>query len=409
MTQFATDDELDTVSTQPEPIFISEIKPTNFLSFGPDTEAIELRALNVLIGANGSGKSNLIEAIAFLRAAPTGFQKVTGQGGGVAKWIWKGAPDNDASIYAAINNAAYEPYLQHTVSFRPNNFAFQLAYEEIEDAVDMKDEGTNPFRAVNEEGRLEITAEGETEIIDSEVADKNASLLARFRDPERYKQLTYLAEQYGKISIYRDWRFGRDNVLRNSQKADALDDRLEENYSNLSVFLNRLKEDTRVGEQLLEHLRNIYGGLEDFEVEITEEGTLLTIHEKNFPISAMRLSDGTLHYLALLAILCDPDPPSLICIEEPEIGLHPDLIHILAGLLRDASQKTQLIVTTHSDILVDALTKYPETVVVCEKWDGQTEMKRLDKDELAVWLEDYSEGYSLGKLWRRGQLGGTRW
>ena len=111
-----------------------------------------------------------------------------------------------------------------------------------------------------------------------------------------------------------------------------------------------------------------------------------------------------LRYLCLLAILCDPDPPPLICIEEPELGLHPDILPKLADLLVEASHRTQLIITTHSDILVDAMTERPEVVVVCEKHEGATTMRRLKKDELASWLEKYR----LGQLWTKGQIGGTR-
>lgn len=111
------------------------------------------------------------------------------------------------------------------------------------------------------------------------------------------------------------------------------------------------------------------------------------------------------HYLSLLAILFDPDPPPLICIEDPELGLHPDLLPKLADLLKDASQRTQLIVTTHSDILVSAMTDMPEVVVVCEKHDGRTVMKRLEREDLKEWLKRYR----LGDLWTRGELGGTRW
>ena len=112
-----------------------------------------------------------------------------------------------------------------------------------------------------------------------------------------------------------------------------------------------------------------------------------------------------MRYMALLAVLCHPEPPSLVCIEEPEIGLHPDVIVEVADLLREASERCQLIVTTHSDVLVDALTDLPESVVVCEKPDGQTQLKRLDPDDLKSWLEDHR----LGQLWRSGELGGNRW
>ena len=112
-----------------------------------------------------------------------------------------------------------------------------------------------------------------------------------------------------------------------------------------------------------------------------------------------------MRYLCLLAILLHPEPPSLIGIEEPELGLHPDLLPGLADLLVEASERTQLIVTTHSDVLVDALTERPESVVVCEKNDGQTEMRRLDKADLDKWLKEYR----LGDLWTSGELGGNRW
>ena len=87
------------------------------------------------------------------------------------------------------------------------------------------------------------------------------------------------------------------------------------------------------------------------------------------------------------------------------MGLHPDLLPTLSDLMREASERTQLIVTTHSDVLVDALTDRPENVVVCEKHYGQTEMRRLDKDDLTKWLKDYR----LGDLWTSGELGGNRW
>ena len=114
---------------------------------------------------------------------------------------------------------------------------------------------------------------------------------------------------------------------------------------------------------------------------------------------------GQLRYLCLLAILCQPDPPPLVCLEEPELGLHPDILPGLARLLVDASKRFQLIVTTHSDVLVDALSDQPENVLVCEKREGQTRMRRLSREELAPWLERYR----LGELWNSGSLGGNRW
>ena len=238
-----------------------------------------------------------------------------------------------------------------------------------------------------------------------ETVNMELSILAQRRDPEIYPEITYLAETYEKFRIYREWSFGRNTIFREPQRADMRNDRLEEDFSNLGLFLSRLRKSPKVKKAILDGLKDLYEGITDFE-PFVEGGTVqMVFHEGDFSIPATRLSDGTLRYLCLLAILCDPTPPPLICIEEPELGLHPDILPKLADLLVAASERTQLIVTTHSDILVDAMTERPEVVVVCEKHDGHTQMKRLDKKDLEVWLEKYR----LGQLWTKGMLGGNRW
>jgi predicted ATPase len=100
-----------------------------------------------------------------------------------------------------------------------------------------------------------------------------------------------------------------------------------------------------------------------------------------------------------------PNPPPVICIEEPELGLHPDVLPVLAELFKDASERCQLIITTHSDILVDAMTDAPESIMVCERHSEGTSIKRLSETELRPWLEKYR----LGELWSSGEIGGNRW
>jgi predicted ATPase len=235
--------------------------------------------------------------------------------------------------------------------------------------------------------------------------DPEESILAQRRDPDHYPGLTYLGQAFGQIKLYREWSFGRYTPPRLPQKADLPNDFLEESACNLGLVLNRLKREPKVKKQLLEAMRKLYEGVTDFDV-IIEGGTVqVFFQEGNITVPATRLSDGTLRYLCLLAILCHPKPPPLVCIEEPELGLHPDILPTLSDLLRDASERCQLIVTTHSDVLVDALTDTPESVIVCEKHQGQSELRRLSKDELSDWLERYS----LGELWRKGELGGNRW
>ena len=147
-------------------------------------------------------------------------------------------------------------------------------------------------------------------------------------------------------------------------------------------------------------MTDLYDRFIDYEVVINAGTTQLFFTErikgKRQAIPAQKtvrrkLSD----ILCLLSILYNPTPPPVVCIEEPELGLHPDIVVRLAKHLQAASEHMQLIVTTHSDILVDALSDVPESIVVFDNENGATQMNRLDRDELGPWLEKYR----LGQLW----------
>lgn len=402
----------------------------NILSFGPESEELELRNLNVLIGPNGAGKSNLIEAIALMRAAPADVRAVLRKGGGAGEWIWKGNMHDSASIELILDYPTGKLPLRHSFSFYADEQGFRLDDENIENAepyagmkepyfyyrlqkgypvVNMitssEDTDEQQLREKNGGYNAKIYPERKERQLQREKINMELSILAQRRDPEHYPEISYLAEAYEDIRIYREWSFGRNTVFREPQKADMRNDRLEEDFSNLGLFLNRLRRTPKSKKAILKGLRDLYEGISDFDVSV-EGGTVQVFFtEGDFSIPATRLSDGTLRYLCLLAILYDPQPPALVCIEEPELGLHPDILPKLADHLIEASKKTQIIITTHSDILVDTMTEQPESVVVCERHDGHTEMKRLEPGKLSKWLEKYR----LGELWTRGQLGGTRW
>lgn len=382
----------------------------NLLSFGPESARLELHSLNVLIGPNGSGKSNLLEALALLRAtpnrvSPNDLRTIIGRGGGVGEWIWKGNPKGAAVLEAIVDNPRGQQPLRHLLAFRAEQQTFRLDDERIEYENPYPGELTPYFFYRYQQGRPVIQLSGGERKLARESVEPDISILAQRRDPDTYPVITELAVDYDRIRLFREWSFGRNTVFREPQKADLRTDQLEEDFSNLGLFLNRLRRQPKAKSELLGALRDLYEGLTDFDVSV-EGGTVQVFFtEGEYTIPATRLSDGTLRYLCLLAILCDPEPPPLIGIEEPELGLHPDILPKIADLFLKASKRTQLIVTTHSDVLVDAFTEHPETIVVCEKHAGQTSMKRLESEQLALWLEDYR----LGELWTRGELGGTRW
>jgi predicted ATPase len=382
------------------------IKLTNFLSFGPETTSIDLKSLNIIIGINDVGKSNLIEAVALMRATPMDIGAVVRKGGGASEWIWKGKRDSTATIEVVVSYPKGKQSLVHLLSFYSENGRFQLNDETVENEYAYGGE-KRPYFYYHFEGGHPIvnTNDGTKRQLAKEKIDPTLSILSQRRDPEHYPEISYLADVYGSIRIYREWSFGRNTVFREPQKADMRNDRLEEDFSNLGLFLNRMRQHPKAKKEILEGLGELYENLSDFDVKI-EGGTVqVFLTENEFTIPATRLSDGTLRYLCLLAILCDPKPPSLICIEEPELGLHPDILPKLADYLVAASKRTQLIVTTHSDIIINAMSERPEVVLVCEKRNGCTEIRRLKENDLKVWLEQYR----LGQLWIQGQLGGTRW
>jgi predicted ATPase len=388
-------------------MLIHAIQLNNFLSFGDKAETISLNALNVIIGPNGSGKSNLLESIELFRSAPEQLLKPIREGGGVQDWLWKGAKGiPTASLDIIVNYPIGSQNLRHVLSFTAVNQRFEIVDEKIENEHRVVSGKPDPYFYYHfNSGRPTLNVNGDKRILRQEDIDLERSILAQRRDPDQYPEITYLAQQFSRVRLYREWSFGRYTIPRLPQKPDLPNDILEPDGSNLGLVLHRLQGEPPVKQRLLRALRALYEGIDDYYVNI-EGGTVqVCILERQFKVPATRLSDGTLRYLCLLAILCHPAPPPLVCIEEPELGLHPDVLPTLADLMKEASERCQLIVTTHSDVLVDAMTDQPESVLVAEKTDLGTTLTRLDNEKLKPWLEKYR----LGQLWTRGEIGGTRW
>ena len=389
---------------------LKTIKLTNLLSFGAETEITFNTGLNVLIGANGSGKSNLIEAISLLQAMPKDLTKAVRDGGGIQEWLWKGEENPIAKIEAVIQNPNGQQPLRHALQFRATNYRIEVISELIENEKMYQGAGYNQryfyYKYDGKQATVNERAESGRELHWQNI-ETDQSILAQRQDPDAYPEMAYLSSNYQKIRLYREWQFGRDTRPRKPQKADEANDFLEENISNLALILNSLRQNRDAKRKLLEALKLFYESIEDFDIRIQGGYVEIFFQESNFnaPIPATRLSDGTLRYLSLLAILLHPNPPPLICIEEPELGLHPDVLPTLIDLLKEAAQKTQVIITTHSADLVDALSDTPEAVLVFDKQQGSTTVTRLNKEDLADWLKDYS----LGQLWSRGHIGGNRW
>jgi len=391
--------------------FIRTLRLQNFLSYGREGEEIELQPLNVLIGANASGKSNLIEAIGLLKATPTDLTYPIRKGGGISDFLWKGEKNiPTAEIQATLDSSVENMPLCYRIKFTVAGHRLEIVDEAVENERPYAYNDDVYFYYRYQQGRpvlnIKTTSEGQrsqrTLRRDDLIPDQ--SVLSQRKDPDQYPELTYLGNQFSSISLYRDWHIGRDSEARLPQKTDLPEHPLLEDGSNLGLVLNNLEY--QLGTRpIVEKLKKFYDEAEELTIKIYGGTVQIFIREEGLiqPIPATRLSDGTLRYLFLMALLLDPTPPPLICIEEPEIGLHPDILPTIAEMLIEASQRTQLIITTHSDALVSSLP--PESVVVCDRDQMGSHLRRLDPNRLKKWLEDYS----LGEIWRMGEIGGNRW
>ena len=207
----------------------------NFLSFGPETPPLELKNLNVLIGANGSGKSNLIEAIVLLQNCPLKIRDVILQGGGVSEWIWKGGKSKEASVEVIVENPKGHHLLRHVLAFRVENQSFRLHDERIENEKADLNADKPYFHYKYNRGSPVVGVTGGERKLEHQEVEKDSSILAQRKDPDSYPEITYLGNVYSQISIYREWAFGRDSIFRHPQRADVQNTRLLEDFSNLGL------------------------------------------------------------------------------------------------------------------------------------------------------------------------------
>lgn len=336
---------------------------------------LELGRLNVLIGANGAGKSNFIAFFRLINRILDGqLQTTVGLAGGPDALLHFGRKKTEelhAEMYFGNNGYRF--------TLRPTQDNRMMFYRE---ALWWNKHGD--WRPAS--GHFESYAEeqkGKTRIYQHVVPAMRSWRLYHFHDT-------------GSSAMVKQVHSIKDN------------ESLRDDARNLAAFLLRLKNHHEEHYQRIVkairlvapffgdfHLRPSVDNSDKIELEWTESG-------QDEPFAASALSDGTLRFICLATVLLQPENfmPKTVLIDEPELGLHPFAISVLAGLMKSAAHKHQLIVSTQSVELVNEFEV--DDLIVVDKRNGESTFKRLNVDSLSEWLDDYS----LGDLWKKNLLGG---
>lgn len=372
--------------------------------------------LNILIGPNGSGKSNLLRALGVLRTGATGeLPKEVLRLGGIAPLLWDGQAKElawtvetdplDAERDPTRESLTYELRLQQLGA----SSAYRIEHEQLANYF-LKNAGVKktPKKFLDRDPNNAVTFDFQERRLvahEGSVPDEQ-TLLPLIAGPFGNPIALRFKDMLAGWSIYHDIHVDQQAALRQAAVA-RMDSKIATDGQNLIPVLHTLYTSNRDFKRLVDDAMRVAFS-NDYEELIfppaADQRIQLRVrwHSLRTEQPASDLSDGTIRFLLLLAILANPTPGSLIAIDEPEMGLHPSMLPIVAELCVDASERSQLILTTHSPQLLDAFTKTPPTTTVVQSLEGETHLVVVDGDDLARWLKDYS----LGALYRSGELEG---
>lgn len=355
-------------------------------------ENFELKSLNVLIGGNGAGKTNFIEFFRFLRAMmelplpdlnASNLQSYVMDYGGMSALLFNGP-----KVTEAIEAEMY---------FGENGYRFTLTPTRDDRALINHEEryfsgSSTPWLNW---GSGQLRPELLTE------KDKPGT-----RGPDSKSPGFYIYKAIENWKIYHLPDTSKYAAIRKSESSHDTA-YLRPDASNIAPFLWAIKNDMwDIGHKehyqaIVRSIRLVAPFFDDFILEESpQEKVSLLWKQKgsDYPLQHFHFSDGTLRFIGLATALLQPYLPSTLVIDEPELGLHPYAIEILAELIKSASQKTQLIISTQSPTLVDCFEA--DDLIVVNREQGASTFSRLSKSDLAEWLRDYS----LGELWRKNVI-----
>ncbi|MDM8557240.1 AAA family ATPase [Candidatus Parabeggiatoa sp. HSG14] len=344
---------------------------------------LKLTALNILIGSNGAGKSNFINFFKFIKKIlDKDLPIYTAEQGGANRLLHFGKKMTDEITFDLL--------------FIPNGYAATLITD-VNDRLIFKSEKT--YSLAEKKGYSGGT--------------KNHSLQNAGGSNSKLPSRASSSSIEGHIVRYlQDWKvyhFHDTSVSARMKQTCNIhdDDVLASDGANLAAFLRSIRESHQKSyNQIIRTISRVAPFFQDFILE-PESNNKETIKLKwkhkdtDEYFDANDLSDGTLRFICLTTLLLQPHLPTIILLDEPELGLHPFALNILASIFRKVSINTQIICSTQSVTFTDNFNI--EDIVVVDRVNNHTVFKRLDKDKYDDWLEEYS----LGEIWQKNLIGGV--
>jgi predicted ATPase len=360
---------------------------------------IELKPLSVLIGANGIGKTSILDVLSLLAGSANGTlgSTVSDLSGLPALLTY----DRAEHLHLGISmELPHEEPLKYDLWLRPQGVGYAIEHETLTQQRDLH--ASQPLKYIDAHGlSVRYYEVGKGLIPPSWDYNPLETFLSQipkmFREPEEFRNRLASSTFYHVLNVE-----PRSAVRLPQPMLPA--DLPGRNGENLVSCLFSLRESQRDRFDAIEDaLKGAFPGFQRLDFPPVAAGTLaLTWRDAHFskPLFVHQLSEGMLRFLWLATLLQSPGLTALTLLDEPEVSLHPELLSMLAGLLREASSKTQLIVATHSDRLIRFLDP-SEVVVMDSDEDGMATMKRADQLDLEKWLKEYT----LDELWSNGRIG----
>jgi predicted ATPase len=398
---------------------IKEIKITNFYSFREETIKINPNT-NILIGINGSGKSNFLKVLRLLKEGVAGIglrKHIIDNLGGFDNCFFKGSNVNDLHTISIEYIIEGDKISQKNYGFRfTDDITYRITLVKslslsnyyIQEKIE-NDRGFIYLDFNNGIGHLnEKVAEqnNKTRLVRYDDYDPQELALKEVSDTDRYFALTTLKKAIKDIVVYDYFDTTPKSPIRRPMLPTS-EKRLISDGTNLPQILNTIKINHKPQyKKIVEMLNEVNPNFSGFDFNFLGGNIELMLEENklNSSIHVSNISDGTLRYLCLLSILYNPERGSIICIDEPEVGLHPDMILNIANAIKEASETSTIIISTHSDNLLNYFNI--EDIIVFEKDENNsTKVVTYTTSQFADWYEDFS----LGQMWKQGDLGGVRY